>query len=146
MRGFEQPINIIFILFISLTVAATIIAFSTTLISDAHDATGRLTPEGEDLDGNVLKVGSLSNAAARGLAQSCYETGYRNAYLEEHTCAIVRLETAQNPSGVFPGDGVYDGLEYTVISDNENCPSIFIEYVPLLDDGTERRPGVRVSC
>jgi hypothetical protein len=146
MRGFEQPINIVFILFISLAVAAAIIAFSTNLIQDARDATGRLTPDGEDLDGTVFEISSLSGAAAEGLAQSCYETGYRNAYLDVHTCAIVRLESAQTPSTVFPNKGSHDGREYSVESESVSCRSFFIEYVPLLDDGTERRPGVRVSC
>ncbi|MFT4308659.1 MAG: hypothetical protein ACMXYM_04800 [Candidatus Woesearchaeota archaeon] len=146
MRGFEQPINIIFILFISLAVAAAVIAFSTNLIQDARDATGRLTPDGEDLDGKVLEISRLTDAAARGLAQSCYETGYRNAYLDDHTCAIVRLDDPQNPSDVFYDTGSHDGREYRIVRDSESCRSFFIEYVPLLEHGGEREPGIRVSC
>ena len=146
MRGFEQPINIIFILFISLAVAAAVIAFSTNLILDAREAAGRLTPEGEDLDGMILEISSLSEAAARGLARSCFETGYRNAYLDDHTCAIVRVNDAQVPSALFPDEESHNGRTYPIARDGESCRTFFIEYAPLLDDGDEREPGVRVSC
>lgn len=146
MRGFEQPINIIFILFISMVVAGAIIAFSTDLIGGARDQIGELGPD-EELSERIIETAALSDRAAAGIAQACYATGRRAAYIDDHVCAIVRTETPiTDVSATFGSEGSLNGETFPIEAQGTGCTSVFVEYTLTADDGSGPDAGVRVSC
>jgi hypothetical protein len=130
-RGMTMPIQIIIVLFVTLTVATVIIAFSTDIIRNARTKLAAYNKETPQID-QVVEVDSITIDGIRGLAQECLKTNTQN--VAEKLCFVIHGRT-NDAGGISEEALLVNGATGRMLpqAGSDSSKAIFIKYYPSKD-------------